>query len=307
MNDYILITPVKNEEEFLPLLAESILNQTILPRVWVIVNSNSTDGSVKIIKDLCNGYDWIYFKNQENLSNERNHLNFSYAVFEGYEYAKEICQNEKISYHYVGKIDADIIIKKNFFGKLIEKFESDPMLGIASGSFYTLVSDGSIDYSRIESEKLIKSIYLPDELPDERLYAKKYLDKVGGFPISKYSPDTILLAKFRLKKWKIKRFDDVCIYSLRPTTGIERDLWKSSKSLGMNRYYLDYNPVIVFFNALFLLSKKPHYNAFAYLIGYLSSYIKRDSKLNDSDVRHYFRNVRIRELMRMMFQKHMKL
>jgi len=47
---YILITPVKNEEENLQRLIESIVKQTIKPLLWIIIDDGSTDRSSELIK-----------------------------------------------------------------------------------------------------------------------------------------------------------------------------------------------------------------------------------------------------------------
>lgn len=298
MSKYLLITPVKNEEKYLLSLAESIINQTLLPQAWVIVNSNSSDNSVKIINDLCEKYHWIHIVHQKNISHEKNHINFSYAVHEGYEYGKRICRQKNILYEYVGKIDADIIVSNNFFENLIGHFEGDHILGAASGDFYTLKSSLSVKSEfELNSSYFDKASYLPGELPDERLYRKSYLDSIGGFPISKYSPDSIMIAKIKMNGWATKSYEDVASYSLRPTTGIERNLWKSSYEYGKNRYYLDYSPFLVLLSSILSILRYPHYPAFFYLFGYTSSVLKRDSKIDDVEVRHYFKNIRIWEVL----------
>ena len=293
--NYVLITPVKNEAKFLPILANCIINQTVLPRLWVIVDGNSSDNSVEIIQKLCRDYDWIYLHKQETITKQKNHLNFSYGVYEGYEYIKQICTNKEIEFDYIGKLDADIIISNNFFEKLIIGFEINSKLCVASGASYGL-KDETIDPEYIDFSNYTRNNYLPQELPDKRLYRKECLDEVGGFPLSKYSPDTILLAKIRIRGWEIKTFDDVKIYNLRKDTGTERNLWKSSKSYGHNRYYLNYHPFLVFMNATVLFLKKPHYTAFSYIMGYLSSVIRRDPKIDDSEIKNYFYFVRPKEI-----------
>ena len=40
---YVLITPARNEEAFIEKTIESVINQTVLPAKWVIVNDGSTD------------------------------------------------------------------------------------------------------------------------------------------------------------------------------------------------------------------------------------------------------------------------
>lgn len=294
---YILITPTRNEEANLPRLAECITKQTILPKVWVIVDGGSIDNTLKIIEKLTEEFHWIYLKKQEKLSNIGGHINFALGVKEGYEYAKDICINKKIDYDYVGKVDADVLIPKDHFEKMIEKFEKDPQLGVASGIPYTLKLNTQIkSYEEVNEEEVNRDDFLPDELPDKRLYRKGYLEEVGGFPESKFSPDTVLLAKFRLMGWKVRSFEDIKIYNLRKDTGIEKHVWKSSKLMGRCRYYLNYHPLLVLLATAYLMTKKPYYPAIAYCYGYCLGIIKREEKIDDQEIRDYFRHKRLKEI-----------
>jgi len=182
--------------------------------VWVIVDGGSTDTSLNIIEELSKEFHWIYLKKQEKFSNKKGHINFAVGVKEGYEYARSICADKNIKYDYIGKMDADVLIPKNFFESLIYEFEKDLQLGVASGISYTLKPNTQIKiYGEGNEKNVNRDDFLPDELPDKRLYRKEYLEDVGGFPESKFSPDTVLLAKFRIKGWNLQSFEDVKIYS----------------------------------------------------------------------------------------------
>ena len=46
---YVLVTPARNESEFIERTIQSVLKQTILPLKWVIVSDGSTDGTDDIV------------------------------------------------------------------------------------------------------------------------------------------------------------------------------------------------------------------------------------------------------------------
>jgi len=58
-NKYILVTAAKNEGENLPKTIQSVVEQTIKPVVWVIVDDCSTDNTPKILKEAKEKYEWI--------------------------------------------------------------------------------------------------------------------------------------------------------------------------------------------------------------------------------------------------------
>jgi hypothetical protein len=197
----------------------------------------------------------------------------------------------------VGKLDADIIIPLDFFEKLISKFEGDPELGVGSGVSYSPNTECNLNRCcDIKEECFSRDYYIPGELPDKRLYRRSQLDEVGGFPQSKFSPDTVLLSKFRINGWKIKSFDDIKIYNLRTDSGTERNLWKSSKLLGCGRYYLNYHPLFILLTAIYFLTCRPLSFSIGYILGYTSSLIKGKEQIHDPELRHYFKYKRPLEI-----------
>ena len=47
----MVITPVRDEEVFLPATIERMIHQTILPQEWIIVDDGSKDNTGKIVAD----------------------------------------------------------------------------------------------------------------------------------------------------------------------------------------------------------------------------------------------------------------
>ena len=46
---HVVVTPFRNESEFLPKLIETMTRQTIIPSEWLLVDDRSTDGSVELM------------------------------------------------------------------------------------------------------------------------------------------------------------------------------------------------------------------------------------------------------------------
>ena len=49
---YVVITPARNEAQFIELTLKSVLAQTVLPLKWVIVSDGSTDGTDEIVRTI---------------------------------------------------------------------------------------------------------------------------------------------------------------------------------------------------------------------------------------------------------------
>jgi glycosyltransferase involved in cell wall biosynthesis len=275
--DYILATPCKNEESSLPALAESIINQTIMPKLWVIVDDGSTDKSYEILKDLELKHSWIKILSCKEAKRD---LSFHYAkiVDSGLKFAVEFCAQHDLSFAYIGLIDADMILENRFFEKIIDRFEKNPNLGVASGST-----------AYYDSDELITETGR-DNLPigGLRLWRRKCFFETGGFPIT-YSADSVSNVLAILKGWELKKFDDIMGIQTRRTSS-SVGLWKGYKTKGESDYYRDYHPLYVMLKVIKYIFTYPFYIGIAYLYGYIKAVFKFREKINIPQVREYYRN-----------------
>ena len=49
---YVLITPARNEAQFIELTIKAVVAQTIRPIRWIIVSDGSTDGTDEIVRQI---------------------------------------------------------------------------------------------------------------------------------------------------------------------------------------------------------------------------------------------------------------
>ena len=61
---YYIIAPAYNEEAFVHLTLDSLVNQTVLPSKLIIVNDNSTDKTAEIVTSYSQKYPWIQLVNK---------------------------------------------------------------------------------------------------------------------------------------------------------------------------------------------------------------------------------------------------
>jgi glycosyltransferase involved in cell wall biosynthesis len=282
MTEYILITPVKNEENTIEEMIKSIISQTKKPALFIIIDGGSTDETRNIAEEYLKDFSWIVLTHQRTFSDIGGHINFSLAMHEAYILADKHCQMNKIEYDFVGKIDGDAIVSENFFENLISKFKDDKTLGAASGISFT---EGKRD------------MFPKDELPDKRLYRKDALEQIGGFPDSKYSPDTVILAKMRMAGWGVQAFDSSVITNLRSDGGMSRGDWNTGVIFGKARYYLGYSVPLLLLGCGYNLAGGRIRKTLGLIQGYFGSWIAKDPKIADIKVRNYFHYTRIKEVM----------
>ncbi|RLJ00138.1 MAG: glycosyltransferase family 2 protein [Candidatus Aenigmatarchaeota archaeon] len=278
LRNYLVITPCKNEGQNLPNLVESVASQTIRPVLWVIVDDGSTDDTPEILKKAMEKYRWIKsIRLGENRKRDLG-LHLASVIKKGFDFAIEYCLKNKINYNYLGNLDADLILEPTFYENLIKEFEKDPKLGIASGGTRHIIGN-RIVYAKMN----------PDEPSGgHMLIRKECFEDCGGIPIS-YACDSVLKAKARLRGWKTRRFDNYLATEIRDVNSAE-GYWRGFMHKGRVSYYLYLHPFHVLVRTLVYSCKRPHYTGLAYMLGYLSSFINKEEKINDEEIKQYFQN-----------------
>ena len=65
-DSYLLISPCRNEAEFMIKTLESVINQSQLPAKWIIVDDGSTDATPEILRSYSDRYDFIDVITRDN-------------------------------------------------------------------------------------------------------------------------------------------------------------------------------------------------------------------------------------------------
>lgn len=306
---YIVVTPCRNEEENLPNLVQSIVAQTLRPVLWVIVDDGSTDKTGKIIAEIEKKYGWLKgVLLEEHKEYMGTHL--AYVCNTGFVFAKDYCAENKISYDYIALIDADNILEARYFEKLIEHFEKDAKLGIASGNsaFADVetfleelratnpnVSVMDTEFWQIWNNATTQVQNSREDLPmgSARMWRKDCFEETGGYqPVP--LPDSVSNAMAKMKGWRTRRFMDIKVIERQ---GLEKQgLWKGYKEKGESYFSLGQSLFLAVLKALKYSFNKPYYTGVAYFYGYIKSFILRKGRVNDDEIRHYYKHIRSEEL-----------
>jgi len=283
---YILITAVKNEEIYLPKLIQSIVNQSVRPKLWVIVDDGSTDRTPELIKDAKKMHEWIQsIRLEESVRDRGAHL--ANVIRRGIDFAYKYCKRSGIRFEYIGIIDADVVPEHTYFENLLKKFENNGKLGVASGGEW-FINGGKITY--------YKGRYPSG---GDVLYRRECYEDCGGVPLTVLW-DSVLNTKAKLRGWEVKRFDDCKAFVMRGYCYAD-GLWKGYKKVGESSYVMNYNIFCATIKGLILLFVNPYYIGFAFLYGYFKNLILHKEQINDKEIKYYFRHIRPREIKQYYF------
>lgn len=271
---YILVTPAKNEFDNIQILASSILKQTVKPIIWLIVNDGSEDGTECIIQKLTSEYSWIKSLNLDAASHY-DWLRYGYVVNSGFIYLINICNQNSISYDFLGIVDADISLRNDYFEILITKMNDNPNIGIISGTLYIRKN----------------GIIVPEDNDTRprggaRLYNKFCFEDIDGFS-NLPSPDSVSDIKAKNRGWHLYRENSAKGLHNRKSSS-SQGLWKGYAKMGKGRYFVNYHPYNSILTGLFLTMKPPFYLGIAFMHGYFKDWIIKCPKTSDKEVSDYY-------------------
>jgi glycosyltransferase involved in cell wall biosynthesis len=239
---YVLITPARNEEAFIANTLNSVVQQTHLPRKWVIVNDGSTDTTARLVEPYVAKYNWIELVNLP----VRQDRNFA-AKVEAFNAGRERVKD--LDYEVVGNLDADVSLEKDHFEFLLHKFNDDPCLGVAGTVFQE-------DGYNSESDSLEGQLHVSGQC---QLFRRRCFDDIGGYFANRTGGiDWIAVTTARMKGWKTRSFREKSFFHHRHLGTAGRGTFAAAFSYGEKDYYLGGHPVWELFRVAFRMVKQPY-------------------------------------------------
>lgn len=281
---YIIIIPAYNEEKFIHLTLNSILNQTVLPEKIVVVNDNSTDATAKIVAEFVSKNSSISLINKVS---EAIHLPGS-KVIQAFQKGFESLNDD---YDIIVKLDADLILSNNYFETIIAIFKSDKKIGMAGGFAY-IEKNGDWILENLTDKDHIRGAF--------KAYRKECFEQIGGLK-PQMGWDTVdeLLCKFY--GWKVVTDANLKVKHLKPTGA---NYNKSARyKQGEAFYCLGYGfwiTAIASFK-LAILKKKPLL-FFDYLNGFRKAKNEKKSLLVTPEQAKFIRNYRWQKMKDKLFK-----
>ena len=197
---YYIIIPAHNEESFLGLTLQSIIEQTILPSKIVVVNDNSTDNTAEIALAFAKNNPTITLVNK---TSEAIHLPGS-KVIQAFNKGLETVDDD---YDFIVKADADLIFPKNYFETIINHFKSDDKIGMVGGFAY-IEKNGDWILENLTDKDHIRGAF--------KAYRKETFKQIGGLkPAMGWDTVDELLCKFY--NWKVVTDQSLKVKHLKPT------------------------------------------------------------------------------------------
>ncbi|PTX60904.1 glycosyl transferase family 2 [Kordia periserrulae] len=271
---YSIIIPAHNEADFIEKTLNSVVQQTKLPKKVVVVNDNSSDATETIINKFIKEYTFIT-KVNTNATDE--HLPGSKVINAFYKGFETLDANFDI----IVKLDADVILPKNYFETICNHFENDETIGIAGGLAF-IEKNGNWMYEAIADKNHVRGPF--------KAYRKACFEQIGGLKKSLgWDTADVLLARFY--GWNVFVDESLHVKHLKPTGNAYKQ--QVHQKHGEVFYKLGYGFWISLISSLKIaLKKKSPRVFFDYMNGFFAAKKAKTPKMVTEEQATFIRSYR---------------
>lgn len=280
---YTIVIPSHNEEQFIGLTLQSLVEQTVLPHSIIVVNDNSTDATAAIVLDFAKNHSFIHLV---NATSDAIHLPGS-KVIQAFQKGFDTIQEP---FDLLVKADADLIFPAHYFETIINHFTSDPTIGMVGGFAY-IEKNGAWVLENLTDKDHIRGAF--------KAYRKATFEQIGGLkPAMGWDTVDELLCKYY--NWKVVTDETLQVKHLKPTGA---NYNKASRyKQGEAFYRLGYGFIITAIASLKLAMRKGKPMLFLdYLAGFWQAKRAKNPLLVTEEQAKFIRNYRWKKMKEKLF------
>jgi poly-beta-1,6-N-acetyl-D-glucosamine synthase len=256
---YVLITPARNEAQYINATIQSMIAQSYKPLKWVIVSDGSTDGTDEMVQSYLEQHPWIELVRMPERE-ERHFAGKVHAFEAGYDRVRNL------HFDVVGNLDADVSFGPDHFEFLIGKMATNPGLGVAGAPFRE--GDFQYDYRFTSIENVWGGC---------QLFRRACFEAIGGYmPLKGGCIDHVAVLSARKCGWETRTFPDrVCTHH-RPMGTALQGVLRAKFKLGVKDHFVGNHPVWEIFRTVYQMMHRPYiFGGLALACGFVSSMVSR--------------------------------
>jgi len=277
---YVVVTPVRDEEEHIISTIESMIKQTVRPREWVIVNDGSKDDTGKIIDEYAGRYEWIKALHRADRGFRKAGGGVVDAFNDGYRALT--CG----TWEFIVKFDGDLTFDERYFEGCLKEFQLDAELGVGGGVI-CYIENGEKRFEEAPSFHVRGAT---------KVYRKACWEHIGGL-LQAPGWDTFDEIKANSLGWKTRSFPHLHLIHQRDT-GSADGLWPSLVKYGRANYICGYHPLFMVSKCVLRVGRKPYLiGSIGLMYGFVSGYAKRIPQVEDPAAIKYLRNQQMSRLL----------
>jgi len=254
----VIVTSVRDEEQFVELTIKSVLAQTVRPLKWVIVSDGSSDGTDDIVKRYAAEHEWIELLRMPERA-ERNFAGKAHAINVGQKSVADL------PYQVIACLDADVVFDSDYFLFLLEKLATDPTLGVV-GTPFRETSDETYDYRFVSVEHVSGPC---------QVFRRECFEAIGGYvPVKTGSIDYIAVISARMKGWKTRTITGKYYLHGRAMGTAQCGPIQARINFGIRDYVIGNHPLWELFRSVYQMTRKPYVlRGLALAAGYVWAFV----------------------------------
>lgn len=278
---YVVITPVRDEADYIGETISSMARQTILPSRWVIVDDGSSDATPEIVAAAARQYSWIADVHRPNRGFRKSGGGVIEAFYDGYSAI------DRKDFDFLVKLDGDLSFDADYFEKCFDYFTGEPRLGVGGGMICKL------DNGQLKEETIGDPPF--HVRGATKIYRRKCWETIK--PLVKAPGwDTVDEVKANMLGWTSRTFRDLRLVQHKPT-GQADGLWGNWFKNGLANYVTGYHPIFMLAKCFKRTFRQPRFVTAAALgAGFCSGYIKQLPQVEDRQLIRYLRRQQLRRL-----------
>lgn len=280
---YVLISPCRDEGDFMQQTLDSVIAQSVRPAKWIIVDDGSEDETPRILANYARRYDWIKIVTRSNRGRRAVGPGVVDAFYDGLNY---INMDE---FAYLCKLDLDIRLPARYFEILLHRMSENPSIATCSGKAYIerkgrFINEGHGDDTSLGMTKF---------------YRISCFKEIGGF-VREVMWDGIDCHHCRMKGWIACSWDDpeLRFIHLRPEGSSQKNVFAGRMRHGYGQYFMGTGFIFMLASAIYRLNEKPYVlGSLAMLLGWVKSAIQRKPRYESPGFRQFLRRYQMRALL----------
>lgn len=280
LGKYVLITPCRDEADYARRCLDSVVNQSVLPALWVVVDDGSSDATPSILAEYAAKHPWMRVVRRE----DRGKRAVGPGVVDAFYAGLETVRLE--DFDFLCKFDLDLDLPPRYFEILMRRMAEAPRLGTCSGKPY--FEEGG----RLVSEKC------GDEMSVgmTKFYRTACFQEIGGF-VREVMWDGIDCHRCRMLGWIACSWDDpdLRFVHLRPMGSSQKSILTGRMRHGFGQYFMGTGLPYMTVSAVFRLAHPPFViGGLAMWWGYLKSSLQGKPRYGDLEFRKFLNTYQMR-------------
>src|SRR5215471_8638038 len=275
---YLLVSPCRDEAQYLRRTLDSVATQSVPPAAWVIVDDGSTDGTPAILEEYARRLPYLRVVR----CTDRGRRQVGPGVIEAFYAGLESVRLEE--FDYLCKLDMDLDLPPRYFELLMQRMESDPRVGTTSGKPWFIHPQ--------------RGTLVPEVCGDEmsvgmtKFYRVVCFKEIGGF-VREVMWDGIDCHRARMLGWIAESVDlePIHFIHLRPQGSSQKGIWTGRLRAGFGQYFMGTSPLYLAAAAIHRLPAHPMLiGSVATAWGYFGSWLRGLPRYEDREFRRFLRS-----------------